>query len=42
MRKLMKIGFETYIGNLYKQGKITLREAARLMNVNQIEAMNLF
>lgn len=42
MRKLMRIGFETYIGNLYKQGKITLREAARLMNVNQIEAMNLF
>jgi predicted HTH domain antitoxin len=42
MRKLMRIGFETYIGNLYKQGKITLREAARLLNMNQIEAMNLF
>ncbi len=42
MRKLMRIGFETYIGNLYKQGKITLREAARLLNINQIEAMNLF
>ncbi len=42
MRKLMKIGFETYIGNLYEQGKVTLREAARLLNVNQIEAMNLF
>ena len=42
MRKLMRIGFETYIGNLYKQGKITLREAARLLHVNPIEAMNLF
>lgn len=42
MRKLMRIGFETYIGNLYKQGKVTLREAARLLGVNQIEAMNLF
>ena len=42
MRKLMKIGFETYIGNLYKQGKITLRKAAKLLNVNQLEAMNLF
>lgn len=42
MRKLIKIGFETYIGNLYKQGKVTLREAARLLNVDQIEAMNLF
>ena len=26
MRKLMKIGFETYVDNLYKQGKVTLRE----------------
>lgn len=42
MRKLMKIGFETYVGNLYKQGKVTLREAARLLNMDQIEAMNLF
>lgn len=42
MRKLMRIGFETYAGNLYKQGKVTLREAARLLNVSQIEAMNIF
>ncbi len=38
----MRIGFETYIGNLYRQGKVTLREAARLLDMNQIEAMNLF
>ena len=42
MRKLIRIGFETYVGNLYKQGKVTLREAARLLNVSQIEAMNIF
>lgn len=42
MRKLMRIGFETYIGNLYKQGKITLREAARFLNMDQIKAMDLF
>ncbi len=42
MRKLMRIGFETYVGNLYKQGKVTLREAARLLSVSQIEAMNIF
>ncbi|MDN3515752.1 MAG: hypothetical protein NG747_15320 [Candidatus Brocadia sp.] len=42
MRKLMRIGFETYIGNLYKQGKVTLREAARLLKLSQIETMNLF
>ena len=42
MMKLMRIGFETYIGNLYRQGKVTLREAAKVLGVNQIEAMNLF
>jgi len=42
MRKLIRIGFETYLGNLYKQGKITLREAARLLSIDQIEAMDLF
>jgi predicted HTH domain antitoxin len=42
MRKLMRIGFETYLGNLYRQGKVTLRETARLLGVSQIEAMNLF
>ena len=42
MRKLMRIGFETYVGNLYKQGKVTLREAAGLLNVSQIEAINIF
>ena len=42
MRKLIRIGFETYIGNLYKQGKVTLRQAAKLLNLRQIEAMNLF
>ncbi len=42
MRKLIRIGFETYIGNLYKQGKVTLRQAAKLLNLSEIEAMNLF
>ena len=42
MRKLIRIGFETYIGHLYEQGKVTLREFARLLNMNQIEAINLF
>lgn len=42
MRKLMRIGFETYIGNLYKQGKVTLRESSRLLKLSQIETMNLF
>lgn len=42
MRKLMRIGFEIYVANLYKQGKVTLKEAAQLLNVNQIEAIDIF
>ena len=42
MRKLIRIGFETYVGNLYKEGKITLRKASQLLRRNQIEVMNLF
>ncbi len=42
MRKLIRMGFETYVGNLYKEGKITLRRAARLLHRNQIEVMDLF
>lgn len=42
MRKLMRIGFETYVSNLYKYGRVTLREAAKLLNVDLVEAMNIF
>lgn len=38
----MRIGFETYVGNLYKHGKITMRRAARLLHMNQVELINLF
>jgi len=34
-------GCKTYNGNLYRQGKVTLRETARLFGVSHIEAMNL-
>jgi hypothetical protein len=42
MRKLMRIGFETYVGNLYKLGKISLRDAAHSLNMNQSETMDIF
>ncbi len=42
MRKLVRIGYESYVGNLYKQGKVTLRDAAMLLNLNQIETLDLF
>ena len=42
MRKLVRIGYESYVGNLYKKGKVTLRDAAMLLNLNQIETLDLF
>jgi predicted HTH domain antitoxin len=42
MRKLIRIGFETYVGNLYREGKITLRRASRLLHRNQVEVLDLF
>jgi predicted HTH domain antitoxin len=42
MRKLIRMGFEVYVGNLYKEGKITLRRASQLLHRNQLEVMDLF
>ncbi len=42
MRKLIRMGFETYLGNLYGDGKITFRRAAHLLHRSQLETMNLF
>lgn len=41
MRKLIRIGFESYVVNLYKEGKITLREAGKFLNMNQFETLDL-
>jgi hypothetical protein len=30
MRKLIRMGFETYVRNLYRDGRITLRRASQL------------
>ena len=42
MRKLVRIGYESYVGSLCGQGKITLRDAAALLDLNQIETLDLF
>jgi hypothetical protein len=42
MRKLVRIGYESYVGNLYRQGKVSLRAAATLLNLTQIETLDLF
>lgn len=41
IRKLIKIGYETYISDLYKAGKLSLEDIARHLNINQIEALEL-
>jgi hypothetical protein len=42
MRKLMRIGFESYVGNLYRLGRISSREAAGALGVSQSEALDIF
>jgi len=42
IRKLIAIGFETYITERYRSGKISLAVASRLLGLNQIETLNLF
>ena len=42
MRKLIRMGFEAYVGNLYRDGKITLRRASQLLRRSQSEVMDLF
>jgi len=41
MRKLMKMGFEIYVANLYKMGKITLREAGDLLRLSPSKTIDL-
>jgi len=42
IRKLIAIGFETYIVERYRSGKVSLAVAARLLGLNQIETLHLF
>jgi predicted HTH domain antitoxin len=41
LRKLARIGFESYIAKIYKDGKITLREASDLLNLTLSETIDL-
>lgn len=41
IRKLIRIGYETYIGDLYKAGKLSLADISRYLGINQIEALEL-
>lgn len=41
LRKLTRMGFEVYIAKLYERGNLTLREAAKLLNLNLMETIEL-
>jgi len=41
LRKLTRIGFECYVGKSYEQGKLTLREAAKLLRLTLSETLDL-
>jgi predicted HTH domain antitoxin len=41
IRKLTRLGFEVYVAKSYEKGKLTLREAARLLNLTLSETIDL-
>ena len=41
LRKLTRMGFELYVAKSYERGKISLREAAKLLNLNLPETIDL-
>jgi predicted HTH domain antitoxin len=41
LRKLARMGFESYVTKEYKAGKITLREASDLLNLTLSETIDL-
>ncbi len=42
LRKLARLGFEVYVAKSYERGKLTLREAADLLNLTLTETIDLF
>lgn len=41
LRKLMRLGFEYYVAKSYESGKLTLREAAKLLNMTHSETLDI-
>jgi len=41
IRKLTRLGFEVYVVKSYEKGKLTLREAATLLNLTLSETIDL-
>lgn len=42
LRKLARLGFEYYVARTYGEGKLSLREAAGLLQLSLSEAIDLF
>jgi len=41
LRKLVRLGFEYYVAKNYREGRITLRNTADLLNLNLSETVDL-
>jgi predicted HTH domain antitoxin len=41
LRKLARMGFEVYVAKSYEKGKLTLREASRLLQLNLMDTIDL-
>lgn len=41
LRKLTRIGFECYVAKSYEQGKLTLREASKLLKLAPSETLDI-
>jgi len=41
LRKLTRMGFEVYVAKSYERGKLTLREAAKLLSLTLLETIDL-
>lgn len=41
LRKLARLGFESYVAKKYQSGQITLREAGELLNLSLSETLDL-
>lgn len=40
IRKLIRTGLETYVAGLYREGALTLREAAARLDMDMVEALD--
>ncbi len=42
LRKFLRLGAEKYVGDIYARGDVSLREAARVLDITARETLELF